>query len=258
MNTSATVTAIYTLALWPVWRWYGERLVDGSDEPWGLLALGCTAIILIRKKFVRSSSSGQSMLFVSALQLFCYGVLYPLLPPLLRAALGISVFVPLFWGKIRGDLAVTGLLFLSLPIISSMEFFLGFPLRYMLTQISCLVLHRICGLDVIAQGTLIAYGGKVIAVDAPCSGVHMLWCGIFLAMLGCAMAELKRIEVLRVLRFALQAVLLANLCRAVALFFKESGLLALPAWTHTGIGLAFFALASFAIVWRLQEAAHAN
>ena len=44
-------TRLFLLAqfvtFWPVWRWYIERMVDGSDEPWGILALATVVILIV-------------------------------------------------------------------------------------------------------------------------------------------------------------------------------------------------------------------
>ena len=31
---------LLAVALWPTWWWMGQRMVDGSDDPLGVLALG--------------------------------------------------------------------------------------------------------------------------------------------------------------------------------------------------------------------------
>ena len=38
------------LALWPHWIYMARRLVDGSDEPWGLLALATVLVLLARDR----------------------------------------------------------------------------------------------------------------------------------------------------------------------------------------------------------------
>ena len=48
-------------------------------------------------------------------------------------------------------------------------------------------------------------------------------------------------------------VIAANVVRATALFFKETQIVALPDWTHTGIGVVLFA-AAVLIILRLTKA----
>jgi len=40
----AWLLALQAAALWPIWLWYAKRTADGSDEPWGLLALGAVLL----------------------------------------------------------------------------------------------------------------------------------------------------------------------------------------------------------------------
>ena len=37
--------ALHCLCFWPVWRWYAQRLDDGSDEPWAIVALLAAALL---------------------------------------------------------------------------------------------------------------------------------------------------------------------------------------------------------------------
>ena len=37
---------LLALALWPTWWWMGQRMVDGSDDPLGLLALATLGMVL--------------------------------------------------------------------------------------------------------------------------------------------------------------------------------------------------------------------
>ena len=58
----AALLVLQALAFWPVWQWYLRRMVDGSDEPFGVLALlSAIAIILARRSFARRSTRSPSM-----------------------------------------------------------------------------------------------------------------------------------------------------------------------------------------------------
>src|SRR5262245_66212483 len=39
---------VVVAALWPVWSWSVARFRDGSDEPWGIVAIGALAALTIR------------------------------------------------------------------------------------------------------------------------------------------------------------------------------------------------------------------
>ena len=46
-----------TAATWPVWRWYVLRLGDGSDEQWGVLALGAVIALTLGRRTTAPQSA---------------------------------------------------------------------------------------------------------------------------------------------------------------------------------------------------------
>jgi exosortase/archaeosortase family protein len=139
------------------------------------------------------------------------------------------------------------LLMLALPVIASLQFYLGFPLRAFTAQAVALLLGA-AGLDASAAGASILFQGNTILVDAPCAGIGMLWVGSYTAAL---LSYLQRAASARTALNALAAALLvlaANIARNGALFFPGAGLVHWPAWSHEAIGLAAFALAIVPLV----------
>jgi hypothetical protein len=90
MSLTANPLVILTVqgvAFWPVWRWYVARLTDGSDEPWGVFALGTALLFLVwNRKHARVSPLA---LPVSSVFIFVYTVAFPASPPLFRAVLAV-------------------------------------------------------------------------------------------------------------------------------------------------------------------------
>jgi len=86
-----------------------------------------------------------------------------------------------------------------------------------------------------------------VIVDAPCSGIHMLWTGLFLAAALACWQRLDLRQSFRLLQRASLAVFVANILRATALFCIESKLWPSPSWAHEGVGLALFGAAAVAI-----------
>src|SRR5438067_1175771 len=84
--------------------------------------------------------------------------------------------------------------------------------------------------------------------DEPCGGVRMLWFGIYLAAALAVFSQLGNRRSLFALIAAVFLVVGANMVRATALFFKEARIVALPDWTHTGVGVVLFAGAIFILV----------
>lgn len=234
--------AALVLAFWPVWRWYAARLDDGADEPWGLAALATAAVLLWRDR-ARLRVDGAGL----ALSLLC-AVAYAVLawwgsPPLLRAVCAVGCL----WAALGGRHAPAGVAALavwSLPVLASARFFLDWPLRLSVAEASRWVLAAM-GEEATREGTVLWSGGVPVTVDAPCSGVQMLWSGLAFFFVVASVRRLSWGVFLLCLPLMVAAIWLANVARAAVLFFPESGRVAWPEWTHSAIGLACFA----ALIW---------
>jgi exosortase/archaeosortase family protein len=178
-----------------------------------------------------------------------YAVALPFAPPLIRAILAILALTA-FLSSIRGqrfDPALGGLLLLSLPLLASLQFYAGFPLRLLVTHLAALFI-RLTGLPVVACGTALDWGGQLVAVDAPCSGIRMLWVGLYLVF---ALALFHRLPAKRLfflLAAAFLILILANVWRASSLFFLEAGVVSDLASAHSLVGIAVFIGAAAMIV----------
>ncbi len=231
------------LAVWPVWRWYALRTIDGSDEPCGVLALATLAAIWWRD---RDTQRLEPAHFVApAILLAAYAVTFHALTPLPRALIAGAAFGSL----LRGQTVVgkCGLLGLSLPVIATVQFYLGYPLRLVAAEGSALML-RALDFAVTREGSSLHWRGETIMVDAPCSGVRMLWFGLYLAAVLACWSRLSNVRSLLLFLATFMLVIGANVIRATALFFKETGIVALPEWTHSAIGLGIFGVAALLIL----------
>lgn len=235
------------LAGWPVVRWIVSRGVDESDEPLGLLALVVALWFLIAgRRQVRVSVAS----LVAALVVLagCVSGLLPL-PRLLQSA---GLFLALGCAfRLWRTSGVALLLLLSVPWVSSMQFYLGYPLRRWAGMCSAALL-KVIGVDVSLQGTDLVYEGALVGVDPPCSGVRMLWFALFAAAVLSARFNLRMSRALALSGSAIVLVVFGNGLRAALLFFPESGLITLPDWAHEAAGLLVFALA----IWPLFLMAH--
>lgn len=225
------------LAFWPVWDWFIRRTFDSSDEPWGLLALATLLLFLARKTEEPAGS-----LVLPAVMVLGYAVAAPFSPPLVAAVLAVTALAATVSQTRFGismHLGVWGLALLSLPLLSSLQFYLGYPLR-LLAGAGAAALVRLSGLPVFSDGALLCWGSQAVAVDAPCSGIRMLWAGLYLVFgLACFCGWRQRTTVAMV-AVALLAVLLGNVFRSASLFFLEAGLVGAPAWVHPGVGVVVF------------------
>ncbi len=225
------------LAFWPVWRWYVLRMSDGSDEPWGIAALGLASWFLWKTRGEIRLTPGGVMAAGSLALVYVLG--FSLFPSLIRALIALLV-IAFLTGTLRKHPAIWGLFVLSLPIVASLQFYLGYPLR-IITAIMANGALNLVGVDVTRQSTELIWQGQTIGVDAPCSGIQMLWVGLFLTMALCAAYRLNWARTLACGSVGFLLIVLGNGLRATLLFVKESGMLELPEWTHAGIGMVIFA-----------------
>jgi exosortase/archaeosortase family protein len=148
-----------------------------------------------------------------------------------------------------------GLFYLSLPTLPTLQFFGGYPLRVVVAELTAPVL-RLSGFAVVPEGTCLNWAGKLIWIDAPCSGIKMLWVGLFLTFVVLCLYELPLRKTLLLLPLVGVVIMAANVFRAVALFYLEAGVFDMPSWGHEYAGLIAFVLEAagiIAIVLRLRK-----
>jgi exosortase/archaeosortase family protein len=235
-----TAVALATaVASWPVWRWYAARLADGADEKLGLVAIGLAAAIAFAR---RDTSARPPALPWMATAVLAGAVGHAFLPPLVRAVPSLVAVALLLSARAHGRAFHAGtaaLLVLGLPLEATLQFYAGYPLRVAATAIAGGMLN-LAGLPVLVRGTLLGWRGEAIGVDAPCSGIHMLWVGLLVAAGVAAWRDLSPLRTALAALAATAIVVVANGARVAALFVKETGLVPLPEAAHEGIGLLIF------------------
>jgi len=247
---------VQAAAFWPVWRWVAARIGDGSGDGAALAACALALCIPGSPRGSLAGGSGPYFPFALATTLtLAYAVSAVWGPPLLSAAIAFCALL-VGWSAWRWRRsphpAALGLVLLALPALPTAQFLLGFPLRVVAGEIAARLL-AFGGLAVERQGAVLRYGDRLVAVDAPCSGVHMLWTALLLAL---GLAALGRFDGRRTALLAAYAgglALGANALRAAALFLPESGLVALPEGGHVGVGVVTFALAAAPLVWLFRR-----
>jgi exosortase/archaeosortase family protein len=240
------------LALWPVWIWFGAGALDGSNDSTCLLAAVAAAFIVLRAP---KQPRVRYPLLLPTLCVALYGLAtaagMALSVRALIAALALAALASAFRMGKRLDVALCALCVLALPLAATLQFYFGYPLRVLAGDLSVLML-RMNGLAVVREGAMLAWDGKLIAIDAPCSGLKMLWAGLFLACALAAGARLSAPRTLLAVALAAGVVVAANAVRAAALFYMETDLVRLPHWAHGGMGVVCFAGAALAILAGVQ------
>jgi exosortase/archaeosortase family protein len=155
-------------------------------------------------------------------------------------------------------LPVLGLLWLALPLLASLQFYAGFPLRAVTAWLGAALLQGF-GVAAQAAGASVLVDGRLVLVDAPCSGVQLAWFAYCAASAAALWHGVPDRRFLRRLPWVGVAALLGNALRNTVLVAVEGGVLRWPAWTHEATGLVVLGWVC-AIVVRLmrQEAVDAH
>lgn len=240
------------LALWPVWLWSLRRMNDGSDDPYGVVALAMLLLCLWRERQHFCATPRPAWLLASLLLSGLAIAGAWVLPALARGVLAVVAVIGMalaLRGPRQPALAWLGLGLLALPILSSLQFFVGYPLRVITAEVSVWLLR---GLDLAVQrqGSTLDVGGQLVMVDAPCSGIHMAWVAYFCAFASAAWLRLRDGYLLRRLPLLGVLVLGGNSLRNTLLVLQETGQSSWPGWMHEATGLAVF-VAVCALVLRL-------
>ena len=232
------------LALAPVGIWFVKRLDDGSDEPLGLLVL--TLAIFLAWRDRRSLQATAGARTCGALVILASVPTIGVLPPLVRAMLAVAGTG--IWFGIHRRPGLLGLLGLALPIVASLQFYAGYPMRLAAAE-GAVKLLQLGGIVVAGNGVNIELAGDLVGVDPACSGVRMLWHALAAAM---ALAAIHRTSWRVTLSAGFLAVLLvipANVLRATWLVLVESGRFGGLDPGHGNAGLLCFAVVLIPL-WR--------
>jgi exosortase/archaeosortase family protein len=239
--TAPAWLAIHALALWPHGAWAARRVADGSDDPLGVAAFAVLVLWLWRsRESLRATPCLVWLGVAAALTLASTAALF-VAPPLaaaLVAALAISAHVVAWLPDRSPRAALTGLALLALPLIASLQFYAGYPLRVFTAQFSAWLLQA-AGIAAERSGAAMTVNAQLIVVDAPCSGVQMAWLAYFAA---CSVALFTRRRdgaFLRRLPLVGLLVLTGNVLRNTTLVALEARPQSLAPWAHEAIGIVW-------------------
>jgi len=211
--------AVQAAAFWPVWRWFAHRHRDARDDPaqW-LLALGAVVVVVLLRGRRRNDVDDRALAVPAALTLL-YALSRPFAPDLARGAIAMAALTatvsPLWLGPTFHP-GLFGLSVLSLRVVPTLQFFLGYPLRVLAAR--CAVpLLGLTGMAARREGTVLVADGRAFVVDAPCSGIQMLWTGLFLTFALACLHGLRGRATAAALLLAVPALLVGNVTRTVLL-----------------------------------------
>jgi len=232
--------ALHAAALWPHGLWAARRLADGSDDPLGLAAAAALLLWLWRaaptlRVLPRLAWLAAAIALTAAAT--GAGLLGPPLPAAMLAALALATHLAAWLptGVARAPLA--GLSLLALPLVASLQFYVGYPLRVFTAELSAWLL-RGTGQAAERSGAAMTVNGQLVIVDAPCSGVQMAWLAYFAACALAAFTGQRDGVFLRRLPLVGLAVLSGNVVRNSLLVGLEARPPGLNNAWHEAIGLA--------------------
>lgn len=226
------------LALWPHAAWTWRRFADGSDEPLGCLALLTMAALLVMwRRRLRDTPQPHWLAAGAALTLASAAatLAMPPLPAAVLGMLGFAAGLAAWLPPGAPKLPFAGLAVLSLPLLASLQFFVGFPLRVVAATLAGGLL-RAAGIAAERSGATLQIDGRLVLVDAPCSGVQMAWLAYFTAFATAALAGTPDRRLLRRLPWVGALVLAANAVRNAVLVGLEARPSGLWPPLHEAIG----------------------
>lgn len=242
--------ALNAAALWPHGAWMLARVRDGSDEPLGLAALALLLMLLATRAHTLRIAPHTGWLAAGVLLTMLANAALLIAPPLacaLIAALALAAAL-MAWLPLHAPRApLAGLVLLALPWIASLQYYGGYPLRVITAQASAGLL-QLAGFAAERSGTAMLVQGRLVIVDAPCSGVQMAWLAWFCACAVAALVSLRDRDFVRRLPWIGLIVLAGNVLRNTVLVALESRPQGLAAALHEGIGLAALALVCAAVL----------
>ena len=235
-------------AFWPVWIWFARVLADKSNDYSGLLALATVAVVLVRAP--RGQAPARHLALPSSLTALYLCAVLAQVSTAIAGALAVLALATLASALLMGrrfDVPLVALSMLALPLAATLHFYLGYPLR-LLAGVLTTALLKLNGIAVVREGAALVWDGQTIAIDAPCSGVRMLWTGLYLAFALAALSGMRARSAVLAALAAIGIVVIANAVRAAALFYVEAGIVKLAPWAHGTIGMLCFVAAALAIL----------
>ena len=143
-------------------------------------------------------------------------------------------------------LPLAGLAMLALPLVSSLQFYAGYPLRVVTAEASRWLLG-LAGFDASREGSAMLVDGRLVIVDAPCSGVQMVWMAWFCACAVACWRGLPRPGFARRLAFVGALVLAGNIVRNALLVGLEARRQCASPWQHEAIGMVVLGVVCAAV-----------
>jgi exosortase/archaeosortase family protein len=250
------LAALMLAATWHSAAWLLNRLYASPDEG---LTLFATVALLAGLALPRLRGSGLAPTIpvtTVAILLALHGALTMADAPLLfRASLAVT---GLLWIAYRAAFesrpppAFWVLVSLSMPVLPSLQFVLGYPMR-LVSAVLTVALLDLQGVPAGRDGTYVTIGGETVQFDAPCSGVAMLWTLTLVTLVVALFDRFGPVRLCAALALTAAIAVVCNVLRVSSLLFADAALTGAGiSWVHEAIGLAAFAISASGLVLLLR------
>lgn len=253
LSVPVTWVALVFAVCWPVvpslqHRWFS------SAGWWPGAFLFAIAVAAWISRLARTPESGArlgrvapSWAFLASALLIAYGVFQSHAPSLITCLLVLSASGSVMLGALAPEIrrrswALLPMLWCSLHLTPSLDFFLGYPLRQVTAHLAALLL----GGAVEVAGVGLSDGTHTVFVDAPCSGLRMLTVALILASSLSWLFQLPRWGLCLTLAAAGLLAILGNALRAAALLQME--VTTISGSVHDALGVVIFAGCAFLLL----------
>ncbi len=256
MNQPLLVLAVVVLTTWDSWRWYATRLMASPEEGAALLlTLAFFAVLAAPRLAKRQPLHAVPLAQLTAL-LCLYAAAELMLPPIFAAALAVTAALLTLYlagfGQ-RPPFAFWGLVALALPVLPSLQFVLGYPMRLVSAALTVALLD-LQGLPIERQGTYVVVRGEMVQFDAPCSGVSMMWALMLLTLMISVLYRFNFVKLALAVCGTIAIAIACNVLRVSSLLYAEFGNWAPPgSFAHEGIGLVAFVLSAAGVMAALNR-----
>lgn len=247
-----SVLFLQILAYWQAFHWYIKRVEFAPEEAASLLIIIGLLVFLAFEQLEKTKQHYHFSLWPLIIILIIYIALYPLLPSLFKAGLAIiSLLLTLYLFTFGNNppLAFWGMILLSLPVVPSLQFILGYPARLISASLTVPIL-QINGFAVSQQGTYLIFQEKMLQFDAPCSGVTMLWASLLLTFIYAFIQRFNFWQLSLALIICTLFTLIGNVFRASSLFLLE--FYSDAQWQHEAVGVMAFILMAYFLILTLN------
>lgn len=250
------VFAVVVGATWDSWRWYAARLMASPEEGAALLLTLVFFAALAAPRFAKRQPLHSVPLAPLTGLLCLYAAAVLVAPPIFAAAIAVTAALLTLYLAVFGQrppVAFLGLVALALPVLPSLQFVLGYPMRLVSATLTVALLD-LQGLPIERAGTYVVVRGEMVQFDAPCSGVSMLWALMLLTLM---ISVLNRFGIGKLAMAVCGTIAIAiacNVLRVSSLLYAEFGNWAPPGgFVHEGIGLVAFAGSAAGVIAALNR-----